>query len=98
MNIRVELLSFQVEGDAAESATALRVCGEKVVREFCKGQPLAILEPAMQVEFRTEGESFGALVADVSSARRGEVCEVSVEGREKIAHAVVPLKEMIGYK
>lgn len=99
VNLDVMLLEWHTEGDLNEAVTALRVCGEKIVRRFAESQaPLALLEPAMQVEFRVEEGAFGAVMADVSSARRGEVEQVSLEGREKVAHATVPLKEMIGYR
>lgn len=58
VNLGVELLSWKLEGDSTEAASALRVCGEKIVRDFCSQQtaPLAILEPSMSVEFRVEGQ------------------------------------------
>lgn len=94
VNIDVELLEWRSED---ESGTAVKVCAEKLIREFCSQTRLAVLEPTMAVEIRSEAESFGGVIADITSARRGEVLEVEVEGLEKVAKAVVPLKEMIGY-
>ncbi len=56
VNLAVQLREWHVEGEKDESAMALRVCGEKVVRAFCDQQSLVILEPSMAVEFRAEGK------------------------------------------
>jgi translation elongation factor EF-G len=99
VNVHVQMLDYQLDGsETIDNATAMKVCGEKAIREFCAGQSIALLEPSMSVEFRVESDAFGSVVADVSSVRRGEVLDVSVEGREKVAQAIVPLKEMIGYR
>ena len=102
INIGAIVNSYSVEGDtsgAGDWGTVLRVCAEKAVRKVwgTDDSQLVTLEPAMKVEVRVESECFGSVSADLTSARRGFISEVSIQGRDKIAVAIVPLKEMIGY-
>lgn len=101
VNIGAEVLAWNVEGDssgAGDWGTVLRVCAERALRSvWHDDEQFAVLEPAMTVEVRVENDFFGPVGADLTSARRGVISEVRVEGREKVAMATVPLKEMIGY-
>lgn len=94
VNVEVEILDWRTED---ETGNAIKVCAEKLIREFCSQCALAVLEPTMAVQVRSETDTFGSVIADITSGRRGEVLEIEVEGRDKIAKALVPLKEMIGY-
>jgi elongation factor G len=100
VNIGANLLEWDVEGDvqSGDFGIVLKVCAEKAVREvFNNDEDFSVLEPAMLVEIRTENDVFGSISSDLASARRGIISNVRLEDQEKVATAVVPLKEMIGY-
>lgn len=99
VNIGLEVLEWKTEGDiGGDSGIALKVCAEKAVRQVWSNlEDYVTLEPAMQVEVRTESDTFGTVTSDIVSGRRGVVSDVRIEGREKVGQALVPLKEMIGY-
>ena len=70
-----------------------QACAERAVRSvWSTDDSVAVLEPAMTVHVRVESESLGAVSADLTSARRGVIGEVLVEGRERALTATVPLK------
>jgi elongation factor G len=100
VNVFAEVSQFQVEGDTSlnDALSVFKACAERAVRTvWDSDEGLIVLEPAMTVQVRVESESLGAVSADLTSARRGVIGEVRVEGRERALTATVPLKEMIGY-
>lgn len=103
VNVGLSVLEWGLEGDTSSGpdwGLALKICAEKAVRSVWSPEndnALQVLEPAMRVEIRTEGDAFGAVTSDIASARRGVISDVRVEGREKVAIARVPLAKMMGY-
>ncbi len=100
VNVSAIVHSWRVEGDvgAGDALSVLKACAERAVRSmWSEESQLSTLEPAMSVEVRVESEFVGLISADLTSARRGVIGDVRVEGRDRVLTATVPLKEMIGY-
>lgn len=77
--------------------TAVSGCVRAAISQALSSSSPKLLEPVMDVAFRCSESSVGPVVSDVSSRRRGQVKEVSGQGRESVVSALVPLGEMVGY-
>ncbi len=95
----VDFKAILLGGDFHEvdsSTYAFELVGQEAYR---KAMPLAkpvLLEPVMQVEVKTPGESLGDCIGDLSR-RRGKIISQEMLGEKNVIQAYVPLAEMFGY-
>jgi len=103
-NIRV----LRVVKDADTTPGALRACSVASLAASMQAARAVVLEPVMKVEVYAPEASFGAVLSDLTVARRGIVREVdgqleaslvgtTVTAGKHVIHADVPLAALLGY-
>jgi elongation factor G len=95
VDIEVELLDGAAH-PVDSRAPAFEVAASMAFQRAAKEAGVRLLEPIMDVEVTAPAEYLGEVLGDIH-ARRGEVKAVTERGRDKIVHALVPLRALFGH-
>ncbi len=95
IDVKAELIDGSYHA-VDSSEMAFKVAGSMGFKKAAQKASPVLLEPVMAVEVVLPEEYTGDVISDLNS-RRGQVEEMSLEGKTQIIKASVPLSEMFGY-
>jgi elongation factor G len=95
VDVEVELIDGATH-PVDSKAPAFEVAASMAFRRAASEAGVRLLEPVMDVEVTAPAEYLGDVLGDIH-ARRGEVKSVAERGRDKVVHALVPLRALFGH-
>eukprot|EP01133_Synstelium_polycarpum_P008365 gene8365-9825_t len=96
-DVQVTITNINCRNEAESPPMAFRNAAIKSFLRLGDSAYPVILEPLMNLEISVDEKYLGTVLSDLSRQRRATINEVGMEKNTHIIHALVPLKEMIGY-
>ncbi|KAJ3038788.1 Ribosome-releasing factor 2, mitochondrial, partial [Rhizophlyctis rosea] len=106
-NLRISCTHIHLFSPDLSTPSAFRAAAYKCLHSALSKSSPKLLEPVMDVRIEVPDEHIGAVARDMSGHRRGQILSLGSEeddedGGEgkylrKSVHALVPLKELVGY-